>query len=192
MPNVTWLRVVGVAASVKLKGLAEEGENARVGAYYLPFDQAPSRNIGIAVRGSGDPAAIRVSLQRALMLLSLTFGVIALLLASAGLYSVLAYQVSQRTREFGIRLALGSQATGVQRLVLGEGICLAGVGLAGGLSGAWALRGVISSQLYGVGPLDPAVMAVAAAMLALTSLAASLGPARRAARVNPQVALTKQ
>lgn len=217
-PNVTWLRVVGVVASVKLKGLVEEGEDARLGAYYFAYAQDPRRDLGFAVRGGGDPSVMSASVRRALteidpeipasdvftmtdrigqslvtrrapMLLSLGFGLVALLLASIGLYGVLAYQVSQRTREFGIRLALGSQATGILRLVLREGAGLVLLGLVGGLIGAWVLRGVIASQLYGVGPLDPVVMIVATVVLATTSFAACWLPARCAARVDPMVAL---
>jgi ABC-type antimicrobial peptide transport system permease subunit len=126
------------------------------------------------------------------MVLSIAFGVVAMLLASVGLYGVLAYQVSQRTREIGIRMALGSDAGGIVRLVLGEGVALVLVGLAGGLAGAVLLRGVIVSQLYGVGALDPMVMGAAIGVLTVTSLVACLGPARRAARVNPVVALSQQ
>ena len=96
--------------------------------------------------------------RRAPMVLSLAFGVVALLLASIGLYGVLAYQVSQRTREIGIRMALGSDTPGILRLVINEGALLVALGLAGGLVGAVVLRGVIASQLYGVGALDPMVM----------------------------------
>ena len=172
-PDVTWLQVVGVVANVKLKGLVE-GEQARVGAYYQPFFQDPARGIGFAVRSRGDLAATTAEVQRALaeidpemqafdvfsmservekslnprrapMLLSTAFGLLALLLASIGLYGVLAYHVSQRTREIGIRLALGSDARGILRLVLNEGVLLVALGIAGGVVGALALRGVIAS-----------------------------------------------
>jgi putative ABC transport system permease protein len=219
-PRVTWLQVVGVVASVKMKGLVE-GESARVGAYYQSFSQDPTRGIGLAVRSRGDLTVTTAAVQRALaeidpelqafdvfsmseriekslnprrapMLLSTAFGALALLLASIGLYGVLAYQVTQRTREIGIRLALGSDASGILRLVLSEGVLLLALGLAGGAAGAIALRGVIASQLYGVGALDPTVMLAAVAVLAVVSLAACLGPARRAARVSPLVALSQQ
>jgi predicted permease len=219
-PDVIWLQVVGVVGNVKLKGLVE-GEQARAGAYYIPFYQDPSRRIGLALRSRGDLAATTSALQRALaeidpdmkatdvfsmsariekslnprrapMLLSTAFGLMALLLASIGLYGVLAYQVSQRTREIGIRLALGSDSRRIVRLVLSEGVVLLAFGLAGGIAGAIALRGVIASQLYGVGALDPLVMVAAVAVLALVSLIACFGPARRASRVSPLVALTQQ
>ena len=217
-PKVTWLRVVGVVGTVKLRGL-EEGENARAGAYYQAYAQDPTRGIGWAIRSRGDAVAITAAVQQALaeidpelrmtdvftmsarvdrslnprrapMFLSLGFGGVALLLAAVGLYGVLAYHVNQRTREIGIRMALGSQPSGILRLVLGEGGLLVALGLAGGLAGALALRSAIAAQLYGVGPLDPAVMLGAVAILAATSFIACLGPARRAARVSPIVALS--
>jgi predicted permease len=220
-PDATWLQVVGVVSSVKLKGLVEGAEQARAGAYYLPYAQDPSRSVGFAIRtregadASGVTAAVQRALagidpemqmfdvipmadrierslnpRRAPMLLSLAFGLVALLLASVGIYGVLAYQVIQRTREIGIRLALGSDAAGVLRLVLREGLGLLLIGMAGGVAGAFALRGIIASQLYGIGALDPFVLLGVTGVLALAALAACLGPALRAARVNPVVALT--
>jgi putative ABC transport system permease protein len=219
-PKVTWLQVIGVVGSMKMRGL-EEGENARAGAYYQAFAQAPTRGIGWAIRSRGDAASMIPVVQRALaevdpelrmtdvftmaarvdkslnprrgpMLLSLGFGGVALLLAAIGLYGVLAYHVSQRTREIGIRMALGSEASGILRLVLGEGGVLVGIGLACGLAGAIALRSVIAAQLYGVGALDPLVMPGAIAVLGVTSFVACFGPARRAANVSPLVALSRQ
>jgi ABC-type antimicrobial peptide transport system permease subunit len=130
--------------------------------------------------------------RRAPMLLSLGFGAVALLLATIGLYGVLAYQVSQRTREIGVRMALGSEPGRIVRLVLGEGAVLVAVGLAAGVAGALLLRGAIASQLYGVGPLNVLVMLAVTAVLALASLGACLGPAWRASRVDPVVALSQQ
>jgi putative ABC transport system permease protein len=127
--------------------------------------------------------------RRAPMMLSLAFGTVALLLASLGIYGVLAYQVSQRTREIGVRMALGSDAAAILRLFLKEGALLVAIGLVVGLIGAVALRNVIASQLYGVGALEPRVLIAVIIVLGLASLAACLGPARRAAKVNPVVAL---
>ena len=218
-PTVKFMRVVGVVAAVKLKGLVE-GEQARAGAYYMPFAQNPSREIAFAVRSRGDLSTATAAVQRALsevdpdtqpydvftmserisrsldqrrapMVLSISFGAVALLLASVGLYGVLAYQVSQRTREIGIRMALGSDAGRILRLVLNEGLLLVVVGLGTGLMAAVLLRDVIASQLYGVGALDPLVMAVTIGVLTLTSLAACFGPARRASKVCPIVALSQ-
>ena len=120
------------------------------------------------------------------MLLSLGFGAVALLLASIGLYGVLAYHVGQRTREIGIRMALGSERVGdpapdarARRQRWSR------VGLAGGLAGAIALRGAIAAQLYGVGALDPLVMVGAIVVLGVTSFVACCGPARRAVARQP-------
>ena len=106
------------------------------------------------------PDRVARSLQprRAPMLLSLGFGGVALLLAAIGIYGVLAYQVSQRTREIGIRMTLGSDAGGILRLIFREGAALVLIGLVAGAGGALALRQVIASQLYGVGALDPLVL----------------------------------
>ena len=219
-PTVTWLRVVGIIGAVKLKGL-EEGENVRVGAYYQPYAQSPRRGVGWAIRTRGDIASTTMAVQRALaevdpdvpmsdvfamseriekslnprrapMLLSLGFGAVALLLASIGLYGVLAYHVGQRTREIGIRMALGSDSSGILRLILTEAASLVAVGLAAGIAGAIALRGAIAAQLYGVGALDPLVMASTVLILAVTSFVACMGPARRAVHVSPLVALSRQ
>ena len=218
--DVTWLHVVGVVGAVKLSGLAERTSD-QVGAYYFPYAQDPPRGIGLAVRTTGDPVALIATVRRALapvdpelalfdvaampqrverslerrrtpMLLATVFAVVALLLASVGIYGVLAYQVSQRTREIGIRMALGSDATNVVRLVLREGIGLVAAGLLIGLAGAVALKQAITSELYGVAALDPVVIVSVVGLLAIASLMACLGPARRAAKVNPVVALSRQ
>ena len=130
--------------------------------------------------------------RRAPMLLSLGFGAVALLLAAIGLYGVLAYLVGQRTREIGIRLALGSDASRILRLVLSEAGWLVAAGLAAGFAGAAALRSAIAAQLYGVGALDPLVLMGAVAVLAITAFVACLAPARRAVQVSPLVALSRQ
>jgi ABC-type antimicrobial peptide transport system permease subunit len=203
-----------------MKGLVE-GEDARFGAYYLRFAQDVLRDFAFAIRTAGDPAAVLQSVRRALagidpevqpydvfslpdriersltprktpMLLSLGFGLVALLLASIGIYGVLAHQVSQRTREIGIRMALGCDPRGVLALVLREGAVLVVVGLTVGVLGALALQRVIAAHLFGVRPLDPGVMLSVTAVLALAAAAACLGPARRAAHVDPVVALSAQ
>jgi len=140
----------------------------------------------------GMPDRVERSLERRRtpMLLSVAFGAVALLLAAIGLYGTLAFQVAQRTREIGIRMALGSDALAVLRLVLQEGLGLLAIGLAAGLVGAYALRYVIASELYGITAFDPAVILVVIAVLVLTSLVACVGPALRAARVNPVEALS--
>ena len=108
-----------------------------------------------------------------------------LFLAAIGIYGVLAYQVTNRRREIGIRVALGSTAGGIVRMVLREGLLLAAFGLVLGTVGSIALRQVIENEIYGVGALNPLVMVGVAVLLALVTLSASVFPARRASRVDP-------
>jgi len=117
------------------------------------------------------------------------FAGVALLLAAVGLYGVLAYTVTQRTREIGIRTALGAQLPDVIGLVLGQGMRLAGLGILIGLAGAFVLTNLIRSLLFGVAPTDPLTFAVIPVMLAVVALLACWLPARRAARVDPMEAL---
>jgi putative ABC transport system permease protein len=118
--------------------------------------------------------------------------VVALALAISGLFGVIAYSVSQRTRELGIRLALGAQRRDVLRLVLRQGLKLAGLGIVIGLAGAIAVMRLLSSLLFGIGPLDPMTfLAVPSLLLAVAWFACWL-PARRAARVDPMVALRSE
>ena len=117
------------------------------------------------------------------------FAGVALLLAAVGLYGVLAYSVTRRQREIGIRLALGAQKRNVLVLVIAQGMKLALAGVAVGIAAALALTRVIGSLLYGVAPTDALTFATVPAILAITALAASYLPARRASRVDPMVAL---
>jgi ABC-type antimicrobial peptide transport system permease subunit len=130
--------------------------------------------------------------RRTPMMLALLFAAIALLLAAIGIYGVLAYQVSQRTREIGIRMALGSDRSGIFRLVLGEGIVLLAVGLALGVGGAFAIRRAIETQLYGVGGMDPIVLLSVGVVLGLVALVACIVPARRASKIEPILALAER
>jgi ABC-type antimicrobial peptide transport system permease subunit len=130
--------------------------------------------------------------RRTPMMLAVAFGAVALMLAGVGIYGVLAYQVTQRTREMGIRMALGSDAGAIFRLVIGEGAALLAVGFFLGLAGVFALRRSLATQLYQVQPLDPPVVGLVAAVLCTVGLIACAVPARRASRINPLVALTDQ
>ena len=126
------------------------------------------------------------------MLLANAFGAVALFLATLGIYGVLAYLVAQRTREIGIRVALGSSRASILRLVLREGFELVLIGLILGIIGAVSLRKVVATEIYGVRALDPLVLASVMALLAIVALAACVVPARRALRVDPIVALRSE
>jgi len=129
---------------------------------------------------------------RFLAALLATFAVVALVLASVGIYGVTSYGVSQRTHEIGIRLALGASGERVLREVVGRGVRLTLIGAVLGLIGAIAAARLAAAVLFGVTPADPTALTAAAALLALVSLAACYVPARRAARVDPVVALAEE
>src|SRR5262249_32149146 len=117
------------------------------------------------------------------------FGLLALLVAAVGLYGVMSYAVSQRTREIGVRMALGARARDVVRLVVREAVTLVVIGTAAGLGLAAALSRLVASFLFGVGPMDAATFAAIPILLATVALIASYLPARRAMKVDPMVAL---
>ncbi|HYU33909.1 MAG TPA: ABC transporter permease [Thermoanaerobaculia bacterium] len=130
-----------------------------------------------------------IASPRLLMVLVMLFAAVALVLAAIGTYGVLSYAVEQRTREIGIRMALGAQVGQVLRMILSQGAVLAGIGLALGVVGALALQRVLASLLFGTAPTDPLIFGLVVALLAAVSLLACWWPARRAARVDPLVAL---
>jgi predicted lysophospholipase L1 biosynthesis ABC-type transport system permease subunit len=186
----------------------------------LAQDPLPSREKTFAIRTGGAPEALAAAVRSAVaridpelpvydvrtmserldrslvtrrtpVLLSVGFGAVALLLSAVGLYGVLAYLVAHRRKEIGIRIALGSSASGVFRLVVREGALLVGSGLAVGAAGAVGLARVLASQLVGVRPQDPLVLASAITILAVVALVACALPAWRAARIDPVVALAE-
>jgi ABC-type antimicrobial peptide transport system permease subunit len=185
---------------------------------YYPVLQRPENFTAILVRTDGDPRALAASVRAALrdvdanlpltnpgtmqdfvdqsmadrrltMLLLVVFAGLALVLASLGVYSVMAYSVTQRSGEIGIRMALGARATDVQHMVLGQGMKLAGVGMLIGLATALALTRLMAALLFEVRPGEPLVYASIAAMLGMVAAAACWIPSRRAARVDPMAAL---
>jgi predicted permease len=214
--NTVWFTVVGVARTLRYENLDDSG--ATVGAYYLSNAQQPVNNFTFAVKTSGDPASVvralrieiarldpdlaifdvhsmseridlSLSSRRTSMLLANLFGGVALFLASLGIYGVLAYLVAQRTREIGIRVALGSTRAGILQLVLREGFKLVAIGLVLGIAGATSMQRALASEIYGVQPYDPLVIAGVMALLGSIALAACAVPARRAMRVDPIVVL---
>jgi ABC-type antimicrobial peptide transport system permease subunit len=120
------------------------------------------------------------------------FGLLALVLATIGVYGVVSYSVAQRTREIGVRMALGARRPAIIRLVVGQGMRLGWIGLAIGLALSVATMGVVSSVLYGVGPRDPLVLGIVMGLLTLVVAIASLVPARRAMRIDPITSLRSQ
>jgi len=130
--------------------------------------------------------------QRSAAMMLGIFGLLALALASIGLYGVLAYSVGQRQHEIGIRMALGAQAGDLFVLVIKQGMLLTGIGLALGLSAAFLCTRLIANQLYGVSPIDPITLGVTSSMLGVVALLACYLPARRATKVDPLVALRSE
>ena len=209
--------VVGVYADERFHGLAAEASPA----VYLPAGQGPIPNGSILVRVARDPAAFAPALRgvvrevepevvlsaveplvetlsqsnaqrRFTMLVLGVFAGVALLLAMVGVHGVLSYTVAQRSREIGIRMALGADRQNVGRLVVGQGARLAIAGLTIGLLGALAAARVLETLLYGVRPHDPATFGAVALGLGAVALLASWLPARRAAATDPMVALRSE
>ncbi|MBK9991998.1 MAG: ABC transporter permease [Verrucomicrobia bacterium] len=210
----TWRTIVGVTKTGKYNQL---NEPARC-FFYLPYLQGvPDLDLNICLRTSGDPAAFANTLthavheidpgvsllrvipmsetilasftQRMAASLLMLLGCVALILAAMGVYAVMAYAVSQRTQEFGVRMALGAQPGAVLRQVVGQGLVLAAIGTGAGLLLAFSVTRLLAGFLYGVSPFDPAIfLGVPSLLIAVGALACWL-PARRATRVNPIEAL---
>jgi putative ABC transport system permease protein len=214
-PN-PWLSIVGVVGEVKYRGLPQN-PNADPDVY-LPLTQGPVGNLFLAARSGVDPnslaAAVRGVLQKldpnlpayevttmAELVTNQTtrsrfsawllgvFGALALALAAIGIYSVMAYAVEQRSREIGVRVALGARAGDVLKMVIGQGMRLALAGVALGLGASLALTQLMKRLLFGVGAADPLTYGAIALLLTLVALLACYIPARRATKVDPMVAL---
>jgi putative ABC transport system permease protein len=209
-----WLTVVGVVADFQ----NEEVRSPVKPSAYIAFGLDAGRNVGFLVKASGPPAPLAEPLRRAIhsavpeapvfgvlpmsevvtanvwsdRLLGQLFGVfgaVAVLLAAVGVYGVLAYSVRQRRQEIGVRMALGADDRDVLRLVVGNGLGLAAVGIAGGLLGAFAATRVVASMLYNVSPTDPASFVLVSLFLVAVALTASYLPARAALAAQPVEAL---
>jgi len=213
-PKGPFLEVVGVARDSKYRTL---GETSRP-YVYLPLNQSYDPKMTLVVRTTGDPKAITSIVREQIRALNpnlpiadvqtlreqleLTllpsriaawtlggFGVLALLLAGIGIYGVVSYGAAQRTREIGVRMALGAKESDVLGLVLWDGLIVIGAGLAIGLLLAAAATRVVASFLYGVGATDPLTFVAVPLLLGAVALVASYVPARRAVKVDPLVAL---
>ncbi len=209
--------IVGVVGNIRDASL----ESIPAPTMYVPFDQAPFSGMSVVVRTAGEPTALAASVRQTIqgidrtlpafamtplatvvsesvaerrfsMLLLGLFASIALFLAAVGLYGVVAYSVSQRTQEIGLRMAIGAQRSDVLRLVVGGGMKLAVAGVVLGLACALVLARLVATMLYEVTPFDPAsYSATALVLLAVAALACYI-PARRAMRVDPIVALRQE
>jgi predicted permease len=210
-----WATIVGVVGHVKHSDLA--GEDVK-GKYYFPLFQTPLPFMSFVMRTPTDPGRLATALRDAVRAVDPTqplsqirlmsnmvdnslaprrfvvtvlgvFATMALAMALIGLYGVISYAVTQRTQELGVRMALGAQPAEILRLVLGQGMKLAGIGAAAGLVVSFAMSRFLRGELFHVSAVDPLTFALMAAALIAAALLASYIPARRATRVDPMVAL---
>ena len=213
--NSSVLAVVGVVGRVKMEGLSQDSNRVQG---YFPFWQVPTTAMAVIMKASGDPnqliasareqvkqvdsdqpiyniktmdeiRAESVAGERLNLTLFSIFAGIALLLAIVGIYGVMSYTVTQRTHEIGIRMAIGAQQRDVFKMIMGQGMMLALIGIVIGLVGAFALTRLMATMLFGVTATDPATFAAIAILLTLVALLACYLPGRRATKVDPVVSL---
>ncbi len=213
----SWITIVGVVGDTKLYGLANP---ARL-EVYVPLAQAPQSHMELLVKSATGPPLLISEIRRAVasidrsqpvsdistmedlvsnstgprritLVLLGAFSGLALVLAAVGIYGVMSYSVAQRTHDIGIRVALGAGRGDILKHVLAEGMRLTMLGAAIGIAGALGLTHFLESLLYGVAPTDPVIFAAVSMILAAVALLASFVPARRAARVDPVVALRQE
>jgi len=209
------VRIVGIVGNVKVGDLAEQNP---VGQVYFDYKQSAPRFMHMVVKTANDDTHLTASLRRELqrsdpelalfdvktmpervsssmrnrraaMMICLVFAGLAMVLSAIGIYGVLAYTVTQRTREFGIRLALGASGREVVGMVIGQGVKLAAIGLGVGIAGALVLTRLMTTMLFAVKPTEPGVFLLVAAALMTVAFVASLIPSLRAIRIHPSVAL---
>jgi predicted permease len=212
-----WFTVIGVAPDLHLFGI-DPGNSQASPAAFVPYAYQESLSTGLTIRVAGDPASITSATRETIRasdpnipvywIRTLeevrrvsfwqyglygwvfgTIGVMGLLLAAVGVYGVLSYSVSQRTQEIGVRMALGATRRDVLRLVVGQGLLLAGIGVAIGLVLAAAGMPLSKSLLYNVSPFDPVTFIGVSTFLLMVALIASYVPAHRATKVDPVIAL---
>lgn len=213
-PESPWWTIVGVVETVHSRAVNTVPEPE----IFVPFAQRPARGMSIVVHTEGDPAALTQPLretiwsidpnmpvsqvatletvfassiapQRFISSLLAAFATLALILGAVGIYGVMAFMVSQRTREIGIRMALGAKPADVLGAVMIKGLVLTGLGLALGLVVAVGAGRALSTLLFGVSPMDPITLISVAVLLGLAALFACFWPARRATRVDPLITL---
>jgi putative ABC transport system permease protein len=213
-PDDPWFTIVGIAGDVRVRGARE---TARVETF-VPYWQLTEPGMNVILKTDRDPALLAAPLRRAVAeldrtvpvagittlnamvresieqprffaVLAGTFAVLALILAALGLYGVMAYTVSQRRIEIGVRMALGASPVQVFRLVIAEGLRLTAVGVAFGIAGSLAAGRLLTTLLFGVEAGDPRLLAATAALLVTVGAIACMIPARRATRVDPMIAL---
>ncbi len=218
VPTSQWETIVGVVSDVKYGGLDSASEATLYVPYFQTYWPGFSREMFLVVRAQGDPEAIAPGLRAAVRGLdrdvpladlrtmnellagsvaeprfrTLMLGIfagLALVLSAVGIFGVMAWLVSRRTREIGVRMALGASQGAVLRMVLGEGLRVALIGVAIGLMAAFASSRLIKGLLFGVQPADPATFAAVSLTVVAVVLAACYVPARRATKVDPMVAL---
>lgn len=211
--HTPWLTVIGVVRTAHLRGPVPDANLGTTGTFYLPYAVTAPRSVGFVIRTTGEPTAVVRDVRAALaqidreiplfdvrtlaertelalmsrtntMQLASLFAAVALFLSAIGLYGMLAYLVTQRRREIGVRMALGSAPRAIVGLVLREGFGLAIGGVILGTIGSLVLGRLVASQLYGITPSNPWVMFLIAVTLSAVAAIASIVPARRAARVD--------
>jgi putative ABC transport system permease protein len=209
------ITVVGVVRRVKMDGLNEDSNRVQS---YFPFRQLVSGGMTVVIKTVNDPTSLvsaareqvlavdpdqpvynvntmeqlradSIAPDRLNLMLLASFAAVALILATVGIYGVMAYSVTQRTHEIGIRMALGARQSDVLGMVIRQGMKLAVVGLAIGLAGAWLATRAMTSLLFGVSATDPVTFAVISVVLIGVALGACFVPARRATKVDPMIAL---
>ena len=216
-PPTEWATIVGVVGDVREFGL----DQATTPVMYFPVDQQPTGGMSYLVRSAAPTAEVSrrfasalqsvdagvpifalrpfesflsdsVAQRRFTLVLVGTFAFLALLLAAVGLYGVIAYSVRQRTKEIGVRMAIGADAARIARLVASESVRMVAFGLAVGLLGALGTARLLAGFLYGVRPADPTAIVAAAGVLSAAAVLATLLPVRRATRVDPVIALAAE
>jgi putative ABC transport system permease protein len=209
-----WLTVAGIVGDVKFTSLTKDADPE----FYVPYRQSAQSDMVLTVRTASDPLLLASALREAVhqtdaaqpvskvttmaqlldysvgtprlaAALLTIFGAIALLLAAVGIYGVIAFSVARRTREIGVRIALGAGGRDVLRMVVGQAVVLAVIGVAVGIAGALALTSAIQGMLFGVTATDPLIYASVSLLLIVIAALAAYIPARRASRLSPSIAL---